>query len=73
MGVGAGIFSMTNVPAKTADSADIEKQESDLEEAYAQSARMDKLVARDFAFALSDGLDDEPLLKQPMHSGTKNS
>ena len=73
MGVGAGIFKMTSVPVNTDESAKLKKQESDLAEAYAQSASMDKLIARDFDFALSDGLDDEPLRKQPMHSGTKNS
>ena len=48
MGVGAGIFDMTNVPAKTAESADLKDQESDLVVAYAQSASEYKTIAAKF-------------------------
>ena len=56
MGVGAGVIRMKNVPVKTTDSADIEKQESDLAEAYAQSAEHDKKIAAEFDATVSDGL-----------------
>ena len=56
MGVGAGVIRMKNVPVKTTDSADIEKQESDLAEAYAQSAEHDKKIAAEFHASLADGL-----------------
>ena len=56
MGVGAGIFRMTNVPVKIADSADLKKQESDLAEAYAQSAEHDKKIAAEFDAASADCL-----------------
>ena len=56
MGVGAGIFDMTNVLPKTADSAEPNGQESDLVEAYAQSASHDKQIATEFDGTLADGL-----------------
>ena len=39
---GAGIFKMTNIPAKTVDSANPTEKEQSLIEAYAQSASQDK-------------------------------
>ena len=71
MGAGAGIFRMTNVPVKTVESDELKLQVTDLAEAYAQSSSQDKLIAREFDFALIDGLDDGPLRKQPRHSGAK--
>ena len=47
---------MTNVPVKIADSADLKKQESDLAEAYAQSAEHDKKIAAEFDAASADCL-----------------
>lgn len=44
------------MPAKTADSADPKDQESDLAEAYAQSAEHDKEIAAEFHATLADGL-----------------
>ena len=56
MGAKAGIFKMRSEPEKTADSADLKKQESDLTEAYAQSASLDKTIAAEFDVTLADGL-----------------
>ena len=56
MGVGAGIFRMKNAPRKTAESAYIKNQESDLAKAYAQSASQDKTIAAEFEATLADGL-----------------
>ena len=56
MGVEAGGFRMTNVPVKTAESAEPNGQESDLAEAYAQSVSQDKKIAAEFDSTLVDGL-----------------
>ena len=73
MGVEAGIFKMTNVPAKTADSADLSDQESDLAEAYSQSASQDKLIASKFEHAIGDGLKGEAVLFSPIDEAGSGS
>ena len=56
MGVGAGIFRMKNATVKTAESTDLKEQQSDLAEAYAQSAEHEKKIVADFDATLADGL-----------------
>ena len=65
MGVGAGIFRMTN-SAKNANSANLTEQEMLLSKAYLQSASQDQLLAADFESSLTDGLKDDPLFNQSM-------
>ena len=48
MGVGAGLFNMTQVPAKTMDSLIPPAREISLVEAYSRSATQDKLMAARF-------------------------
>ena len=69
----AGIFKMTSRLTKAVNLVHLTENEMFFVEAYAQCASQDKLIAVDFEFALSDGLKDEPLLRQPMDSVTKNS
>ena len=60
MGVGAGIFRMTKATTQTVNLPNLTEQEIYLAEAYAQSARQDKLIASDFEPGLFDGLTNEP-------------
>ena len=56
MGVGVGLFRMTQAPPNTVDSLIPPEKESGLAEAYAQSAAQDKLMTAYFDVALDDGL-----------------
>ena len=58
--MGAGIFRMTNATTQTVNLPNLTEQEIYLAEAYAQSARQDKLIASDFESGLFDGLTNEP-------------
>ena len=62
MGVGAGLFRMTNSNTKTGNSANSTAQEISLAEAYSQSAGQDKLINADFEAALEDEIVDEQIL-----------
>lgn len=59
MGVGAGIFKMTNKPTQAVNLTKLTEQSISLGEAYAQSAGQDKLMAMDFEAVISDGFEDE--------------
>ena len=54
MGVGAGIFRITNELAKTVNSANLVMQEQSLAEVYCWSAVQDKQRAGDFGLELDD-------------------
>ena len=60
MGVGVGIFKMTNTTTQAVNLANLTEQEIGLCEAYAQSASQDQLVALDFEVTLADGLPCKP-------------
>ena len=60
MGVGAGIFRVTNTTTQTVNLPNLTEQEISLAKAYLQSARQDKRIASDFESGLFDGLTNEP-------------
>ena len=73
MGVGVGLFRMTKIPSTTADLANLQEQEIDLDEAYAQSSNEDKLLAMDFKVALGDGLADTHSFRLPTKASNHDS
>ena len=73
MGAGAGIFKMTNASTKTVDLVNLTGQEICLDEAYAQSANEDKLMAMDFEAALGDGLTDTYSFRVPTKASNHDS
>ena len=73
MGVGEGIFNMTNSKTKAIDSPNLPEQSISLDEAYAQSGIQDKLMAVDFDAFLNDGLVKKTASKRPTgESPSKN-
>ena len=50
---------MTNATTQTVNLPNLTEQEIYLAEAYAQSARQDKLMASEFEYAIDDGLKGE--------------
>jgi hypothetical protein len=73
MGVGAGIFKMTNTTTKPVNLANLTEQKISLAEAYAQSASQDKLVDKEFEASLGDGLIDRCQLRVPMEASNHDS
>ena len=73
MGVGAGIFKMTNTVTKSVNSANPTAQEISLAEAYAQSAAQDKLIAACFDSSLQDGLIEKITLERPMDASSSKT
>ena len=73
MGVGAGIFRMRNASTKTVDLINLPEQEICLDEACAQSASEDKLMAADFDAFLNDGLIEKTTSKRPMDSSSSKT
>ena len=64
---------MTNTSTKTMNLANLQEQEICLDEAYAQSANEDKLVAADFDAFLNDGLIEKTTSKRPIDSSSSKT
>ena len=73
MGVGAGIFRMTNQSINPSSSVRLTAKELSLTKAYAQSVDQDKLIATEFEAVLADGLVDECLLSCAKDGDTKTA
>lgn len=58
---------------KTVNLKNLPDQEISLDEAYAQSAAQDKLIAEEFDAALGDGLIEECMFKKPMDADASSS